>query len=685
MRVIQNNGVELATFESDANANYLVNVRTTLQYYPLVIESTGGIDIVTNLPPDFVLESAAFAPASRRVANVNPFSTYAVALARQLPGGLTETNLVSAQTTVSSVINGGLNSLALSGPMVTHIDEDNIAEVVKASETVAETIRRTRDLLNAFGFSTTGDQVLRAIASDITDNAVDGRGGSNSDGRMAAVMTIVMAQVYLESMANELFVNGGNATNSIDAAIMQVSVRTPTITLEELSVTREMIGTARLGLAAAFAIDTDARISGLHAAISGLQHGMSPSLVRTLLPADYRSILQNALNIVAGGNAAIIDIVNNIARGDGSLGPDNRGPSIQGTPTSAVVAGSNYSFSPSAADPDGDTLSFSISNQPSWASFDSTTGQLSGTPSASDVRLYSNILISVSDGEFTASLAAFSINVTMSNSAPSISGTASGSVVVGNNYSFTPNASDPDGNPLTFSIVGRPDWASFNSSSGQLSGIPGPLNTGSYSGITISVSDGMASASLNAFTINVVPVNSAPQISGTPLNTINVGSAYTFTPTASDPDGDNLTFSVSALPSWASFNASNGRISGTPTVGDVGVYSGIRISVSDGSLSDELGPFSITVNAISNGSITLNWTAPTENEDGTALVDLAGFHIYWGTTPGNYPNSLTINNASISTYVVDNLAPGTYEFVATSFNTSGVESIFSNSTTKVVP
>ncbi len=593
MRVIQNNGVELATFESDANANYLVNVSSTLQYYPLVIESTGGIDIVTNLPPDFVLESAVFAPASRSVANVNPFSTYAVALARQLPGGLTESNLESAQSTVSSVLNGGLNDLAMTGPMVTHIDEDNISEVVKASETVAETIRRTRDLLNAFGFNTAGDQILRAIASDITDNVVDGRGGSNSDGRMAAVMTIVTAQVYLESMANELFVNGSNATNSIDAAIMQVSVRTPTVTLEELSATREMIGAARLGLAAAFAIDTDTRISGLHASISGLQHGMSPSLVRTLLPADYRSILQNALNIVAGGNAAIIDIVNNIARGDGGLGPDNRAPSIQGTPTSAVVAGSNYSFSPSAADPDGDTLSFSISNQPSWASFDSTTGQLSGTPSASDVGFYSNILISVSDGEFTASLAAFSINVTMSNSAPSIS--------------------------------------------------------------------------------------------GTPSSAINVGIAYAFTPTATDPDGDNLTFSVFALPPWASFNASNGRISGTPTAGDVGAYGGIRISVSDGSLSDELGPFSITVDAISNGSVTLNWTAPTENEDGTVLVDLAGFRIYWGTTPGNYPNSVTINNASISTYVVDNLAPGTYEFVATSFNTSGVESIFSNSTTKVVP
>jgi len=71
--------------------------------------------------------------------------------------------------------------------------------------------------------------------------------------------------------------------------------------------------------------------------------------------------------------------------------------------------------------------------------------------------------------------------------------------------------------------------------------------------------------------------------------------------------------------------------------------------------------------------------------DGTPLTDLAGYKLYWGTTPGSYPNSVTIDNPSVTTYVVDNLAPGTYEFVATSYNASGVESRYSGAATKVIP
>ena len=122
-----------------------------------------------------------------------------------------------------------------------------------------------------------------------------------------------------------------------------------------------------------------------------------------------------------------------------------------------------------------------------------------------------------------------------------------------------------------------------------------------------------------------------------------------------------------------------------PQAGDVGTYSGISITVSDGQAQDTLGPFTITVQAISLGSVTLNWVAPTQNEDGSPLMDLDGYRIYWGTTPGTYPNSVTIDNETVTTYVVDNLAPGTYEFVATSFNTSGIESDYSAPATKVVP
>ncbi len=90
------------------------------------------------------------------------------------------------------------------------------------------------------------------------------------------------------------------------------------------------------------------------------------------------------------------------------------------------------------------------------------------------------------------------------------------------------------------------------------------------------------------------PSNSAPSISGIPASATEK-SAYSFTPTASDPDGDNLTFSITAQPSWLSFSTSTGTLSGTPGVANIGQYKDITISVSDGSLSNSL-TFSINVN-----------------------------------------------------------------------------------------
>ena len=194
-----------------------------------------------------------------------------------------------------------------------------------------------------------------------------------------------------------------------------------------------------------------------------------------------------------------------------------------------------------------------------------------------------------------------------------------------------PTASDPDtGDTLTFSVSGEPSWANFDTDTGQLSGTPTAAAV--HTGIVISVSDGALSASLPAFsiTVNDVIVNSPPVISGTPLAEINVDQNYSFTPTVSDPDNDTLTFTESGLPTWANFNDTTGEISGTPEAGDVGTYTDISITVSDGQAEDTLGPFTITVQAISLGSVTLNWTAPTQNEDGTDLIDLDGYIILLG-------------------------------------------------------
>ena len=70
-------------------------------------------------------------------------------------------------------------------------------------------------------------------------------------------------------------------------------------------------------------------------------------------------------------------------------------PSITGTPATTVVAGAKYSFQPSASDTDGDALTFSIANMPKWATFDTSSGLLTGTPAAGDVGSYQSITVSV--------------------------------------------------------------------------------------------------------------------------------------------------------------------------------------------------------------------------------------------------------------------------------------------------
>ena len=178
--------------------------------------------------------------------------------------------------------------------------------------------------------------------------------------------------------------------------------------------------------------------------------------------------------------------------------------------------------------------------------------------------------------------------------------------------------------------------------------------------------------------------NSAPKISGAPPNAVKTGDSYSFTPSASDPDGDALTFSVENKPRWASFDSATGRLSGQPLLGDIGMYSAISISVSDGKTTTAMPAFSVEVTQTALGAMTLSWTPPTQNEDGSVLTDLAGYFIYYGQSPGSYPNRIRIDNPSISTYVVENLLPDTYYIVATSFNSEGVESRYSGMATKTV-
>jgi hypothetical protein len=178
--------------------------------------------------------------------------------------------------------------------------------------------------------------------------------------------------------------------------------------------------------------------------------------------------------------------------------------------------------------------------------------------------------------------------------------------------------------------------------------------------------------------------NSAPTISGNPPSSVTANTSYGFTPQASDVDGDPLTFSISNKPSWAAFNTGTGRLSGVPTGSQVGVHGNISITASDGQASARLGPFEIEVTEDGSGSASLSWNIPTQNTDGTPLRDLARFRIDWTRTNNGAKGSVTINNPSVSSYVVENLAAGTYEFTVVAINDDGIASVPSNKARKSV-
>jgi hypothetical protein len=356
----------------------------------------------------------------------------------------------------------------------------------------------------------------------------------------------------------------------------------------------------------------------------------------------------------------------------------NRTPTISGDGSRTLAAGATYSFTPTASDPDGDALTFSVTGAPSWLALDARTGNLAGTAVAGATAT-SNVVLTVSDGQAQASIA-FTISVTSSNRAPTLGGNGAATVTVGTAYRFTPTATDADGDTLTFSAAGRPAWMQLNAQTGALSGTPASGDVGS-STVTLTVSDGKVQASMT-FTVTVVAQNRAPTLSGNGGSTVMTGRAYLFTPTAGDPDGNTLTFSATGRPAWMSLDTRTGTLTGTPQAADIG-SSVIVLTVSDGTLQAQI-TFTVTVVAAANGSATLSWTPPTTRTDGTALANLAGYRIYYGTSANALSSRIDVNNPGLTTFVVSNLTPGTWYFAASAVDANGLESYLSGTASKTV-
>ncbi|MBE0370701.1 hypothetical protein PAUR_b0784 [Pseudoalteromonas aurantia 208] len=283
-----------------------------------------------------------------------------------------------------------------------------------------------------------------------------------------------------------------------------------------------------------------------------------------------------------------------------TIRPINDRPSISISSTRvSILEDQFFRFTPTITDVDGDALSIHISNKPSWMSFNTMTGELSGTPKQNNIGQYYNLIYYISDGQTSANSPYFNVTVLNENDAPNLSGVALRSIDEDTQYSFKPTLIDEDhGDSHSFSILNKPSWASFNNTSGELTGTPNNDDVGIYQNIKISVVDFAGlSDSLTPFSITVNNVNNAPELTGAANSEATEEKLYSFNPTLHDIDKDDShSFSIVNKPKWVSLNQSTGELRGYPDDNDIGEYNNILLSVTDKEgLKASLPAFRITV------------------------------------------------------------------------------------------
>jgi hypothetical protein len=237
-----------------------------------------------------------------------------------------------------------------------------------------------------------------------------------------------------------------------------------------------------------------------------------------------------------------------------------------------------------------------------------------------------------------------------------LSGKPATTATVNQYYYFKPTLSNGNSSSTRFSITGRPAWANFNATNDVLSGTPTAIGT--WSSIKITSRDGTRGASLPVFSLTVKAGTGAVKIAGAPAKSTDAGAYYSFRPTVTAPSGAKLTYSIVNKPAWTVFSSSSGTLTGTPATS--GTHYGISIKVTDGKTSATLPTFNIAVAKPGSGTALLSWEKPARNTDGTALSNLAGFRVHYGTSLSALTKTITVGGANSTSASIEGLARGTW-------------------------
>jgi len=266
-------------------------------------------------------------------------------------------------------------------------------------------------------------------------------------------------------------------------------------------------------------------------------------------------------------------------------------PTITSNAGTGATEGTEYTYTPTATDTEGDTLTWSLENEPTGMTVDSNTGAVIWTPG--DVTTSGAVTLIADDGYGGTDSEEFTISVTTLNDDPEITSTAPTTATEDVEYTYNPTATDADLDTLTWSLSGQPAGMTIVAATGAISWTPleGVTTSGN---VTLTVDDGNGGTDTEFFTITVTAVNDNPTITSTAATSATEGSEYVYNPTATDPENDTLEWSLSIAPTGMSINSVTGAISWTPAEG-ITTSGTITLTVSDGNGGTDDEVWTITV------------------------------------------------------------------------------------------
>jgi hypothetical protein len=340
----------------------------------------------------------------------------------------------------------------------------------------------------------------------------------------------------------------------------------------------------------------------------------------------------------------------------------NTSPSLAAITDKTVNELTTLTFTASATDADlpANTLTYSLIDAPTGAEIVANTGVFSWTPTEAQGPGIFNFTLRVSDGTATTDQP---VKVTVSevNVAPVLAAITDKTVNELAPLTFTAAATDADlpANTLTYSLIGAPNGATINASSGVFSWTPteaqGP---GSFT-FTVRASDGALNSD-RTLTVTVNEVNLAPVLAAITDKTVNELTTLTFTASATDTDlpGNTLIYSLLNAPTGASINASSGAFSWTPTEAQGPGSFTFTVRASDGALNSDR-TLTVTVNEVNVAPVLASITDKTVHEM-TALTFTAA------ATDADLPaNILTYSLLNAPTGAAINTSSGAFSWTPT--------------------